>query len=79
MKKKRLTERERDALLHREVVYQAVRDLMLGGEATAEERETARNWLFSDSWQEGSFLRECEAAGLDPAAVRAEVVKREAK
>lgn len=79
MKKKRLTERERESLLAREMVYQAVRDLQLRGEATPKERRESRAWLFSDSKAKGSFLRCCETAGLTPADVRAEVKKREAK
>lgn len=73
---KRLTERERFALLQRETVYQAVRDLLLTSEATEQEREESRTWLFSDNKEEGSFLWACAVSGLDPEAVRAEVRAR---
>jgi hypothetical protein len=74
-----LTTEQRFALLQRETVYQAVRDLMLTGEATEDERTAAREWLFNDAKGDGSFLWACSDAGLDPEAVRAEVRAREVK
>jgi hypothetical protein len=74
-----LTTEQCFALLRREIVYQAMRDLMLTGEATGDERTEAREWLFSDAKRDGSFLWACWDAGLDPEAVRAEVRARETK
>lgn len=76
MMRKRLHEDERLALCWRETVYQAVRDLALTGEATPEEREASRTWIFSDSKAPHSFLWACSVAGLDPEEVRGELRAR---
>jgi hypothetical protein len=68
-----MTDTERSAYLCREMVYQAMRDLAVRGEASAPERAASRQWLDSDSTEPGSFLWACTVAGLDPAAVRNEV------
>lgn len=65
-----LTETERVAWLWREVVYQAMRDLMLRDEATEGDREAAARWMADDSTGVGSFRWACDMAGLDPAEVR---------
>lgn len=70
---KPLTESERLAHLWKETVYQAVRDLKLSHEATEEERDAAREWIFSDSDAPRSFLWACQVAGLNADEVRAEV------
>lgn len=74
--RKRLNEAERLALFWRETVYQAVRDLQLAEEATPEERESSRAWIFSDDTAEHSFLWACSVAGLDPEEVRGELRAR---
>lgn len=70
---KSLTEDERVAHFWREVAYQALRDVNLSHEATAEERVTAREWIFAEDDVLLSFWWVCKKAGLDVAAVRAEV------
>lgn len=74
--RKPLREDERHALLWREVVYQAVRDLMLAGEAGAGARKLAREFVFDEDVGRGSFLWACKQAGLDPEKVREEVKAR---
>jgi len=74
--RKPLLDAERRAWLYREVVYQALRDLRLTGEATAEEREMARRFVFDESDGAGSFKWCCAAAGLDVERVREEVKAR---
>lgn len=70
---KPLTESERLQHFWRETVYQAVRDLKLAHEATEEERDSARDWIFTDDDKPLSFRWACKVAGLNVEEVRAEV------
>lgn len=74
--RKPLLDAERYSWLYRETVYQALRDLQLTGEATAEEREMARRFVLDESDGAGSFKWCCAAAGLDAEKVRDEVKAR---
>lgn len=74
--KRELSADERTALLYRETVYQALRDLQLEGEANAAERELAKRFVLDDTDGMGSFRWCCAAAGLDAAAVRQELRDR---
>lgn len=76
--KRQITEDERFALAWREVVYQSLRDLILTGEATEDEQQDARDWIFSNDASEGTFLWACGLAGVDPEDVRLEARVREA-
>lgn len=67
---KKLTEDERIAYLQREVVYQALRDLLVSFEASPEDQAKAREWIFGDATGEGTFLTACELGGLDAEALR---------
>ena len=69
-------EQQRFQHFWREVVYQAVRDLMLKDEATPLERRNAREWVFADADGPASFVWACVVAGLDPEAVRKELRDR---
>lgn len=75
---KNLTEDERFAYAWREAVYQALRDVIVTDEATADEQQAAREWILSNDTSEGAFLWACNAAGIDPEDVRLEVRVREA-
>lgn len=68
--KAHLTEAERVAYLQREVAYQALRDVIVRGEADVEDRERAKQWIFSDATGAGTFLAACELGGLDPETLR---------
>lgn len=76
--KRRLTEDERFAYAWREVVYQALRDIIVAGEAMPEEQQDAREWILSSDVSPGTFLWACGVAGIDPEDVRLEVRIREA-
>lgn len=68
---KKLTEDERIAYLQREVVYQALREIIVRDEAVEEEdRVRAKQWIFGDAEGLGSFLWACEVGGLDPETLR---------
>lgn len=78
MSAKLLTEQERYRYFWREVVYQAVRDLLNPEAEKVSDVETqeAWGWVHADSQQPGSFLWACVQAGLNPAAVRQQLDKR---
>lgn len=71
MSKTPLTDDERVSYMQREVVYQAMRDLMVRDEAMEEEdRVRAKQWIFIDNVGPGTFLTACEIGGLDPETIR---------
>jgi len=70
MKRGKLTDAETMAWIHREIVYQAVRDLLVDGEAEPPDWYEARQWLFSEERACGSFHWCCDIGGLDPVDVR---------
>lgn len=74
--KKELRDDERRALLWREVVYQAVRDMTLTGEAGERARRSAHKFVFDKDDGCGSFSWACKQAGLDVEKVRDEVRAR---
>ena len=68
---------ENKSYLAREVIYQALRDVVFAYEkATPEEKASANRFAFDNSAKDGAFLWCCKRAGLDPEAVRAELKKR---
>jgi len=48
MKRGKLTDAETVSWIHREIVYQAIRDLLVDGEAEPPDWYEARQWLFSE-------------------------------
>lgn len=78
MKQKQLTDKERYMLFWREVVYQAMRDLLCPEieQSSEEDRAEAFDWVYSDSEQMSSFLWACGEAGLSAEELRSELRKR---
>lgn len=76
--KKQLTEQERYMLFWREVVYQAMRDLLCPEleQSTEEDRAEAFEWIYSDNVGMSSFLWACGEAGLNAEELRSELRQR---